>query len=376
MLLVANWESNVGYAWWLMESFWIEIAKHLASRNMQSLLIYPEITKIPETITNSGITVAKHRFQDKTLTGLRNLHKLIKRYNIKHIYLTDSPTYSLMYLILRLWGINTITIHEHTPGERTPPGKLLKFIKKAIHRTPLITANRYIAVSEYIFDRFINISCIPFHKCRCASNGIIPFELKGLNQYYAHQLFGIPKEKVIVVTTGRATYYKKIDFFIKCANELVNIRSMNNFHFVYCGDGPNLEDFKNMVYIFKLNKNFTFAGRRNDIRQILPSCHIGLHTSAGEVGYSLSILEYMSANLLTIVPDNPSVSLATTNNVTGLLYKENDILDCADKISLFNASNEISTIRKNGQDSISSQFNLKNTHVQLVKHFDETYINS
>lgn len=33
ILLVANWESDVGYAWWLMENFWATIAQYYRAQN-------------------------------------------------------------------------------------------------------------------------------------------------------------------------------------------------------------------------------------------------------------------------------------------------------------------------------------------------------
>ena len=49
-----------------------------------------------------------------------------------------------------------------------------------------------------------------------------------------------------------------------------------------------------------------------------------MHAATGE-GFSLSILEYMSAGLATMVPDTPTVSQAITDRVTGLIYRTDDL---------------------------------------------------
>ena len=120
ILLVANWESNVGYAWWLMENFWVTISNHFGKQGKVSYLIYPKITKIPESIASSGIEVSECSFQDHSLANLGKLHRFIRSNNISYIYLTDSPPHSLFYLLLRFWGIKKIVVHDHTPGDRTP----------------------------------------------------------------------------------------------------------------------------------------------------------------------------------------------------------------------------------------------------------------
>lgn len=367
ILLVANWESNVGYAWWLMESFWIIIAKHLEkSAGTKSILIYPKVGGIPETISKTNIAVEEINFRDTSLKGLKRLRKLIKQNNIKQIYLTDSHSYHWLYLLLRLWGIKRIIVHDHTPGERTIPKGLKKISKSLIQRIPWLTADLFIAVTEYVKERLISVTRIPRHKVTCAPNGIIPLDLRNTDKRYAQKEFGIPDKKTIIVTTGRATYYKGIDFIIECANNLINQQQNHEYHFLFCGDGPDINDFKDLVKKYNLTDHFTFAGKRNDIRKILPSCHIGLHAAIGEVGYSLSILEYMSAGLLTIVPNNPSVSSATENNINGLTYTTKDIESCTQQIKRYKNS---SPMRENAINDVLTKYSLSHTLSQLIQLF-------
>ena len=68
------------------------------------------------------------------------------------------------------------------------------------------------------------------------------------------------------------------------------------------------------------------------MRSLLSSCDIGIQGSKGEVGYSLSILEFMSAGLATLVPDRPSTTLATAHMVTGLVYRPEDVPSAASHI--------------------------------------------
>lgn len=368
ILLVANWESDVGYAWWLMESFWLTISSYYNVHSRKSVLIYPKISKIPESIADSSITVLEHDFRNKSYRNLSHLRSIIKVHDIRNIYLSDAEHYSWFYLLLKTWGIRNIIIHEHTPGERSTPGFLIKFIKNIIFRVPGYSADKFIAVSDFVKARLINATCIPERRCTCVSNGIIPIDANESEKYYAHALFNIGLDKIIVVTTGRATFYKGIDFFIECANALINKHKRNEFHFLYCGEGPDLEKFKVMVQKYNLENSFTFAGKRTDIRKILPSCHIGMHAATGEVGYSLSILEYMSSGLLTIVPNNSSVSGATINNVTGLLYQERDINSCLDKILQYHDSGKTNLIRRNAIDVVRDNYNLKHTHELLIEN--------
>lgn len=370
IMLVANWESNVGYAWWLMENFWITIANHLKPKGIDSILIYPLITEIPETIDKTDIKILEHDFYDHSLNGLKKLRHIIKNNDIKHIYLTDHPSYTWLYVALRIWGVKTIIIHDHAPGERTAATGIKHFIKSLVQRIPYFTADHFIAVTDFVYERLKNVSCIPVTKCHCAPNGIHPIDLQSSDKTYASKLFDIPNDSTIVITTGRATFYKGIDFFIECANEIVNVQGRADFQFIYCGDGPDLDQFRKMVAAFKLNDNFIFAGRRSDVRNILPSCHIGLHCAIGEVGYSLSILEYMSAGLVTIVPDNPSTSSAIEHNINGFVYEHKNIQSAVKMILDSTDKDFISPIIHNAIHTVQNQYSIHNTNKSLCKIFD------
>ena len=366
ILLVANWESNVGYAWWLMENFWVAISENFNRKGITSYLIYPKITQIPESIVTSGMEIDECDFTDRSFSNLRKLHKYIKTNKIRHIYLTDMPPYSLLYLLLRLWGVKNIIVHDHTPGDRFVPAAWMKPVKSLIQKIPLYTADHFIAVSEFVHNRMIEVSRISHTKCSIAPNGIHPIDLDNVEQKYAYRAFGIPEDRIIVITTGRASYYKGIDFFIKCANELINNQSCDQLHFLFCGDGPDIQDFRDMVYNLCLYNNFTFAGKRTDIAEILPSCKIGFHTATGEVGYSLSILEYMSAGLVTIVPDRPSTSAATQHLNTGLIYHHKDIISACNAIKQGLSDELAETISRNAIYEIKENYNIKNTNDKLI----------
>ena len=372
ILLVANWESNVGYAWWLMENFWIVIAEHF-KQGRTCYLIYPKITEIPQAIASTNIKITELDFSDHGYENLLRIFKFIKTNSIHYIYLSDYPTYSWFYLFLRVAGVKKIVVHDHTPGERTRPPYWLKITKSTIQHIPFYTADHFIAVTDFVNKRHLDINCIPAKKCSVATNGIQPYDLSHISSNYAHQEFNIPDNHLIIVTTGRASFYKGIDFFIRCANELINNQKLTRLHFLFCGNGPELDQFKALCNELKLNQHFTFAGKRTDIKRILPSCNIGFHAARGEVGYSLSILEYMSAGLATIVPDRPSTSNATRDKVTGLIYQHSNINSACNAIKLCLQDEFIEQLATHAIEEIKTHYNINKTNQQLTSILSNVY---
>ncbi len=373
ILLVANWDSDVGYAWWLMENFWTQISSHFNKKGINCYLIFPRITTLSKSIQDSDIETLALDFHNHSIGNLIKLKKFIDSNSIKYIYLSDSPSFSFMFFLLRLLGIKKIVNHDHTPGNPIKPAGLKKVIKHLIHRIPYCSPDHYIAVTEFVKRRYIEVSCVPSLKCSVVPNGIVHFELSDIEPSYIKREFSIPASSIVIVSTGRATFYKGIDFIIKCAFELVHNHDMRSLHFLYCGDGPDLATFKEMVLDLQIQDNFTFAGKREDIYKILPSCNIGLHASKGEVGYSLSILEFMSAGLATIVPNLDSVAGSIEHSITGLHYEAEAIESACEAIKQCLDKDTRHHLSKNAQAVISTTYNIQNTNSKLINILDRIF---
>lgn len=375
ILLVANYESNVGFAWWLMENFWLQLSMLFHSRGARTFLVYPRLNEIPQKIRDSSITVLTHDFEDRSWKNLGSLKKIVQSNNIAHMYLTDKKGYDVVYWLLRRWGIKSIVNHDHSPRAASLPSVFQRSAKYLIHKAQVISCDHYIGVSKFVQNRLIRNGGIPRDKVSCVLNGIEPIEIDPEKQYYAHDTFGIPRDAVIVASTGRATFYKGIDSLIECAKKLLEGRN-DKLYFLHCGDGPDLDKFKRMVEEYGLKGRFIFAGRRSDVRKILPSCHIGIQISGGEA-FSLSLLEYLSAGLATLasaVGGNPE---AIIDGKTGILFQPNDLDFVVNKIQEL-AENE--RYRKElgaaARESVQTNYNLQRMNTEFIALYESVLLKS
>lgn len=366
LLLVANWSSGTEYAWWLMESFWLLLGEHYSDELRKVYLAYPDISTIPKAISGSALIVKKMSFKEKDVFSLLRQCKFIRKHRVGTIYFSDYPSCSMRYLFYRLSGVKHIIVHDHTPGIRDAPGKLKMMIKKIEHRIPLICASGLIAATEYVRRRHIEINRMPEHKCFCAPNGLP--KCPDVHQVDLFKEYGIPENRKIMITTGRASKYKGIDFALCIVEQLVNKQQRKDIHYLFCGDGPDLELFKSMAKNLCIEDYVTFSGQIDTVFAYLKSCDFAIHPSKGEVGYSLSILEYMQAGLPVIVPDNPSVCGATIDATNGYIYKENDLSDAAAKVLILLDHPEIcDTMGTAAKKLVLEKYKLSNTQNQLLQ---------
>jgi len=373
ILLVANYESDVGYAWWLMENYWVAIANYFSRKGCQTILIYPKINSIPDNIARSNIKIIEHDYSDWSKNSQQKLKNILQSNSIKHVYFTDKEYYSLKYFKLRTWGIKRIIIHDHKPGERPYVFGIKRILKNTIHRLGIFSADLYIGVSYFVYLRMLNNACLPPNLCAYVLNGIQPIEIKKEDEKYVNKTFHLPDSAKIIVSTGRASKYKGIDFLIECAKIILDNDPNGIIYFLHCGDGPDLQHFKHNVEKKGLTGRFIFAGKRNDVRKILPSCHIGIQASLGEA-FSLSILEYLSAGLATIIPDNCGNREAVMDGETGYLYTPGNhkyVINTIKKLLLDENCRRI--IGTKARESVAKKFTIDRANKELTLLLDKYF---
>lgn len=321
--MVSNYPSDTAYAWWLMEHFWKTQADLFNQAGKKAYLAYPEITFLSETISNSPIETVELTFPWHSREEAIQARKFLSDKNITFIYFTDQPYFNPQYAVMRLQGVQRIVIHDHTPGDR-PPILGFRGAWKAIrNRLHWFTADKVLCVSELMRQRNMANGRIPAHKCTVVQNGIQLVTCNKGENIKIRESLGVVASTLLVITTGRAHSYKRFDFIIQCANTLRKQAPELDAIFLLVGDGSALIELQDMVARYNLEGTVRLLGFRTDVRDLLCASNLALHAALGE-GFSLSIIEYMSAGLPVLVPDIPSVSQATKHNKNGYIYPKND----------------------------------------------------
>lgn len=369
LLLVANYDSDVGYAWWLMESYWATLAAHFTP-DMSVLLAYPSISRVPNVVASSP---AQLRVMDFGSARARDLWKqfIFLRVNrVYAMYLTDAPAISLRYAMYRIAGVRSVIVHDHTPGARSISLPGLLYIKRLLHRLSFFTADAMLGASAYVTRRHRKILGFPANRCFTVENGIVvedPSETSDVRD-----LFSIPATRRVLVCAARAHPIKGISVLLEAMHILVREQGRTDVHLLHCGDGPALQDLVARAEELQISDYVTFAGRQGNIRSFLGSCDIGVHPSFAEVGYSLSTLEFMNAGLAVVTSDHESVSGAIEPEQTGVTFRTGDAISAASTIArLLDDPDFTSRLGAAGRAVSVSRFNIERTHSTLIRTVEQ-----
>jgi len=367
ILLVGNWPSDTGYAWWLMETFWLAISRKYHNER-RVIVCYPTVTTVSQRLVAENIEIVEFDFADPN--PLR-LFSFLKHHRIDCVYLTDKSYMSWRYLLLRTAGVRWVVLHDHSPGLRTVPAGFKRLLKRFIGRISVFTADAYIAVSDQVFRRLIEVACLPRRRCYLARNGIDVGRIVNAPCGRIRLELNIPAEAILVVSCGRMTQFKSIQTIIEGADILVNRQGMRHMVFVHCGDGPERGVLTKLIETLELQRNVFLVGMRDDVPSILKSADIAVHPSQGE-GLSLSILEFMCAGLPVLVSDDPTVSQAVTHDLTGLLFRIGSAEDLALKLAYLAQSKSVRTfLGQNAAAEVSRNYTLDGTVSALLCVFEQ-----
>lgn len=340
VLLVANYPSDVGYAWWLMESYWRNIAEVVSAQGRRTYLVYPKVNTVPAQIADSPIEIVEQTINLNSTTSIGALLRLVRDKGITGIYFTDRPYMHPAYLLLRLAGVRSLVVHDHTPGERPPVAGVRGGVKAILHRARLFSCDMFVATTEYIRGRMVGNARVPRSMTVVVPNGITTVAGCDGERERAREALGVAEHEIVVGIVGRAHSIKGIDFAVEVLALLRNTGRDAALRFVFIGDGPHRADFESLAARLGVEDAFTFLGARSDARTLMYGFDIGFHPSRGEVGYCLAILELMAAGLPVVVPRLDSVAGATVHGDTGMTYPAEDAAAAADTIALLASNRE------------------------------------
>ena len=228
------------------------------------------------------------------------------------------------------------------------------------------SANRIVCVSRAVAEFSRKVGRLPEQEIVTIPNGV---DLSRFTAGNACDLseFSIPKDALVAVCVGRLEYQKGIDWLVDLWPKIV--ARIPNGHLLLVGDGRDRAQLENRVNELKMDSAVHFAGRRQDVPELLSSCQLLILPSRWE-GMPNVLLEAM-ASAMPVVSTN-------VEGVGQLLgpYGEQQTADFGDTPSFVNRICSLladESIRQRlGQDNksrVAGQFSLD----RMVRAYQDLY---
>jgi len=333
ILIVMHYGTNIGYAIEPLELTFFHMALKLVNNDSSRVhFSYTNQDKgrpriLPEDFNNVIVFDYKN-----SLSDCETISAYIKANNIDTVFGFDLPIRVKAYRMLRSSGVKNIISYYGAPMSsiNKQPKLLLKKIEVAL--TPN-KPDHFIFESEAMRQTAVNGRGV-----REGNTSVVPlgvdvdlYRPSAIASFYAHELFGIPKERKIVFYSGHMQERKGVDVIVKAAVDAVCDQGATDLHFLFLGNKAGEEDvFLPLYQGTKAEGYITFGGYRNDLPEIMQSSAIGTIASTGWDSFPRSAVEMAACGLPLVVSRLQGLVETVEEGVTGYTFSPRDFNELAD----------------------------------------------
>lgn len=300
--------------------------------------------------------------EGKNLTFFSRMYKLLKSEepNIVHTHNFYSGIYSV--ISAKLAKIPVILHGVH--------GELQIDNKNKILTTKVLSLfiDKFLTVSETLSEKFNSATGIPKNKIQAILNGINLDKFnKELDIESKKKELGISNNIKIIGSVGRLVSVKNYSLLIKSFALLLD--SHPDTVLLLVGDGPLLNELKELSKALKICDKVIFAGSRDDVAELLKIMDIFVLTSKSE-GMSNTILEAMASKLPVVASDVGNNSALVKTGKNGILVTEYEERNFSEAIGeILSDPVKAKIMGEYGYKQIKNNFSLE----KMVTKYEDTY---
>lgn len=364
-------QSNGGVARYLQMFF-----KYIDKKKYTVILVYPieymhEKNKFEKLVDHiEFVDMYREINVIKDLKSCIAISEVIKKYNPDLIYLNSSKAGALGR-IANLRYRKPVIYNPHGWAFNMKTSYLKRKVYVFIERLLSKYTDYIIAISNKEKESAVINNIADDDKIKVIFNGIDINEYDNnleLQKDWRVKL-NIPEEAIVIGMVGRISDQKAPDIFIKSAYEIKKI--IPNVYFIIVGDGEKLEEIKELINRFGLEKDVLITGWIDNTFNYINSFDISMLLSRWE-GFGLVLAEYMVCKKPIIATKIDAIPDLIENNVNGLLIEVDSVEECV-RATINIINNEVlkDNLIFNSDNIVRKRFDVK----RVVKEHDYLFSN-
>ncbi len=227
----------------------------------------------------------------------------------------------------------------------------------------------YTGVARFSKDCLVEFEKIPENKIDVIYNGIdLERFPKTFDKDKIRKSLGFEADKTLVGIIARLDPIKNHSVLIEAISLLKN--QFPDIQLIVVGEGPMLQELKNLVSTLAIDDTVIFTGLRKDVPRILMALDIFVLPSSTEA-MSVTLLEAMSASLPVVATDVGGNQEVVIPHITGELVQPKDPHQLADAIeSIISAPQKAEQMGKAGRERVEDMF----TFDRMIEQYKKLYL--
>lgn len=208
-------------------------------------------------------------------------------------------------------------------------GLKLASVARAMENRTWRAADKLFPVSNELAHRLRDAG-VEESAIKILHNGINHCDYEAVDAEKIRETFGL-NDKLVLGFTGFVREWHRLD---KIISLIAEFEELDSPHLLIVGEGPAIEDCRNLAKELGVEKRIHFAGfvSRSDIPEYLAALDIALQPAVTDYASPLKIFEYMRSGLAIIAPNQPNIREILADQENALLFTPGDANATAQKI--------------------------------------------
>ncbi len=208
-----------------------------------------------------------------------------------------------------------------TPNPYKHRSKLKDLFRRVVSNLVFRSARRVLVTGRPGIEAFESMGC-PREK-------IVSFPyFAPITEYHPRWKEVSPEDPIMIVSVGQiSNAHKGFDIALNALSRLKVLKGCQEFRYLICGTGPDLEQLKNQVRDLGLCENVEFLGwlESDDVTSVLQRAHIMLHPARWEP-YGVVILEAMVNGVVVLASEETCAAKDRIDNGrNGFMHRMGDV---------------------------------------------------
>jgi len=290
----------------------------LAVRNRDSLetevVCLDQEGPLADQLREQGIDIhPTRRHEGIDLTQIVRISRIIKNFR-PHVVHCHQYTPFFYGTLASMWARSgQVLFTEH--GRHYPD--IVSSKRRFFNRFLLTRTSGVTAVCDFSRRRLVENEGIPFGRIEVVYNGVDVSRFARTKDPIGYRLrFDLPENARVIVQVGN---FRKVKDQTTAIQAFQKVREQDSQAcLIFVGDGPDLNECRQLAQTLKVDHAIRFLGQRDDIPEILAGADIMLMTSLSEA-HSVSLLEGMATRLPIVATKVGGIPETIVDNQTGFL---------------------------------------------------------
>jgi glycosyltransferase involved in cell wall biosynthesis len=328
LLLLFHCDTNAGYAIGSLERVFDETAREICGSDGVVHYAYNSLSGgLPSHLGPHSTDVAEMRYGGSSPVEEAAYVRWLEQRRIELVLGFDLPVHAPILSVLRRAGVRRVVSYCGASISSLYPLLLLP-IRRLQYLTSIDRPDHFVFESEGMRRRATHGAAIPADKTSLCRLGVdcVKYRPDHADSAYPFDVFGIPKNRKIVIFTGHMEPRKGVHVLIQAFRSMFDELGRRDVHLLLLGNRDDDEQrLRSFLGGSSAGEYVTFGGYRSDVDRIHRGVSLGVIASTGWDSFTMSSIEMAASGLPLIVSDLPGLIEAVVPGHTGEVVVAGDI---------------------------------------------------